>query len=59
MSAIDGMETTGTSLQATVVEYENAPDECTLFPRDVSGMDRMTTWITAKEDSFVDLEAVV
>lgn len=46
-------------LRATVVEYENAPDECTIYPRGVSGMEQMTTWMSAEEDSFVDLESVV
>ena len=46
-------------LRATVVEYEDAPDECTIFPRGVSGVERMTTWISAEEGSYVDLASVV
>jgi hypothetical protein len=45
-------------LRATVVEYEDAPDECTIFPRRVSGIERMTTWISAEESSYVDLESI-
>lgn len=44
-------------LRSTVVEYEDAPDECTIFPRGLSGVERMTTWISAKEGSYVDLES--
>ena len=46
-------------LRATIVEYEDAPDECTIFPRDASGVERMTTWISAEEGSYVDLGAVL
>ncbi|WP_246279844.1 DUF7511 domain-containing protein [Natronomonas salina] len=46
-------------LRATVVEYEDGPDECTIYPNGVSGAERMTTWISAKEGSFVDLETVI
>lgn len=46
-------------LRATIVEYDDAPDECTIYPRGVSGMERMTTWISAKEESYVDLGAVL
>ena len=44
-------------LRATVVEYEDAPNECTIYPSGVSGMERMTTWISAKEGAYVDLES--
>jgi hypothetical protein len=43
------------SFEATVVRYEDAPDECTIYPTDVSGHRRTTTWITAKEGSFCSL----
>ena len=46
-------------LRATIVEYEEAPNECTIYPKGVSGMERMTTWISAKEGSYVDLGSVV
>lgn len=45
------------SFEATVVSYEDAPDECTIYPTDVSGDRRTTTWITAKEGSFFSLPA--
>lgn len=43
---------------ATVETRDDGPDECTLFPCDVEGVDLMTTWMTAREDSFVDLESM-
>lgn len=43
---------------AAVETRENGPDECTLFPCDAEDVDLMTTWITAQEDSFVDLESM-
>lgn len=30
---------------------------CTIYPIEASGMELMTTWVTAEEGSFVDLEA--
>jgi len=54
-----GLWTATTRLRATVVEYEDAPDECTIFPPGVSQMERMTTWISAKEGSYVDLESIL
>jgi hypothetical protein len=38
-----------------VIEYDDRPDECTLFPRSVATRDeRMTVWLTARGDAFVD-----
>ncbi len=45
------------STQSTVVEYDDAPNECTIFLSGVSRTERMTTWITAKEGSYVDLQS--
>lgn len=53
----DGLEGATMKLRATIVEYEDAPDECTIYPSDTAGVERMTTWISAKEGSYVDLEA--
>ena len=44
------------SLKATVVEYENEPNECTLHPIDPPTEDRTTAWITARGGSYVDLD---
>jgi len=46
------------STRTTVVEYEEAPNECTIFVSGVPRTERMTTWITAKEGSYIDLESV-
>lgn len=46
-------------LRATIVEYEDAPNECTIYPNGVSEMERMTTWISAEEGSYVDLGSVL
>jgi hypothetical protein len=42
--------------RAVVETYDDEPDQCTIFPREIADLDRMTTWITAREDSFTALE---
>ena len=54
-SAHDTMEGVPMKLRSTVVEYDDAPNECTIYPEDVPEWDRMTTWITATEGSYVEL----
>lgn len=44
-------------LRSLVVEYENRPDRRTLFPADLSGVERMPTWLTADADVFVNPRA--
>lgn len=44
--------------EATVKRYEDAPDECTIAPRDVFGDRLTTTWISAKEGSFCSAVAM-
>lgn len=44
------------SITAKIVPARGGTAECTLYPPDVSGVELMTTWITAGEDSFVSLE---
>jgi hypothetical protein len=41
---------------AAIVAYEDAPDECTIYPEDVGSFRRQRTWVTAKADSFCDAE---
>ncbi len=43
-------------LEARLVTYADAPDELTVFPREVPEGARATTWITAQAGSFVALE---
>lgn len=42
-------------LVAEIALSKDRPAECTLFPADVTGFERTTTWITAEEGSFVGL----
>ncbi|SDM97284.1 hypothetical protein SAMN04487949_3030 [Halogranum gelatinilyticum] len=48
-------ETTLGCYAATVVHYEGAPDECTIYPTDVADAELVTTWISAQEGSYVSL----
>ncbi|MFT4889696.1 MAG: hypothetical protein ACI9YT_000607 [Halobacteriales archaeon] len=43
---------------AAIENRDDGPDECTLFPCDVDGVDLMTTWMTAHGDAFVGLESM-
>jgi hypothetical protein len=45
-------------LASTVVAYEHRPDRRTVYPPGLSGVPRMSTWLTADVDAFVDLESV-
>jgi len=44
------------SIESEIVPARDGTDECTLFPADASGIELMTTWITAGENSFVSLD---
>ncbi|WP_162991390.1 DUF7511 domain-containing protein [Halostella salina] len=48
----------GEELHAVTVANDGEPDECTLYPRGSTGLDRMSTWITAEGGAFVDLDSV-
>ncbi|WP_135821500.1 DUF7511 domain-containing protein [Halostella litorea] len=48
----------GEELHAVTVENDGRPDECTLYPRGSTGIDRMSRWITVEADAVVDLDAV-
>lgn len=41
-----------------VVEWHEDDVECTLYPRGATGVELMSSWITAGEESFVDLAAM-
>ncbi|MFB6155595.1 MAG: hypothetical protein ABEJ22_06840 [Haloferacaceae archaeon] len=45
-------------VRAKLEEREDCPDELTMYPADAEGYDLMTTWITAREGSFVSLSAM-
>lgn len=53
-----GKQQTTLELRAVVERYEDAPDECTIYPAGVDDHKRMATWISATEPSFVELDAV-
>lgn len=50
-----GDEPTDGEFRAIVERYQNAENQCTIFPADADESERTTTWITAKSPSFVDL----
>lgn len=43
-------------LAAEIVMAGNGQTECTVFPLDLTGHDRLTRWITARDGSYVCLE---
>jgi hypothetical protein len=45
-------------LVSVVVEDDDAPDRCTIYHPESSGVDRMSRWITAETDLLVDLYSV-
>jgi len=47
-----------TQLRHDVVTYSDGPDRCTIYPPDATGVVRMSTWLTADRDAFVDLATV-
>jgi hypothetical protein len=57
MSSITYTWTLTGELRATIVEYENQPDECTLHPVVPSDDTKTTAWITAESGSYVGLDA--
>ncbi|APW99549.1 hypothetical protein CHINAEXTREME_18015 [Halobiforma lacisalsi AJ5] len=45
-------------LEAVVVRYEDGPDRRTITPRECDDAERLTTWLSANADAFVELGAV-
>lgn len=46
-------------IEAEIVRHDDGPDECTLYPTTVASTDeRMTAWVSARGDGFVDLRDV-
>ncbi|EMA32805.1 DUF7511 domain-containing protein [Haloarcula japonica] len=45
-------------LSMTVVEYTGEPDRCTVSPRGLSGIAKLSTWITVDKEIVVDLDAM-
>ncbi|ELZ81810.1 hypothetical protein C453_17379 [Haloferax elongans ATCC BAA-1513] len=51
-----GMPTDNVEYEAIVAPYDDAPDECTIFPAGLSEEELLTTWISAQEGSYVSLD---
>ncbi|EMA42110.1 DUF7511 domain-containing protein [Halococcus hamelinensis] len=49
---------TRSELSAVVETAENGRRSCTIHPTDATGVDLMSQWITADDDSFVEIGAV-
>ena len=45
-------------LAATLVAYTDRPDRRTIYPPGTNSVARMSTWLTADADVFVDLGAM-
>ncbi|MFC4552678.1 MULTISPECIES: DUF7511 domain-containing protein [Halorussus] len=43
-------------LRSVVVNYEDRPDRRTVYPEGLPTVERMSTWLTADDDAFVDLD---
>lgn len=43
-------------LASTLVENPDSADRCTVFPPEATGVERMSTWLTADAAAFVDLD---
>lgn len=41
------------TLEGTVVRYDDRPDACTIHPSDPTERERTTTWITARGEDYV------
>jgi hypothetical protein len=50
--------TSGPVRVARIESYEDGPDECTIHPVDAPADALTTTWITARGDAFVRLDAM-
>jgi hypothetical protein len=44
-------------IRATIVEYDDRVDECTLHPVDPEDDKQITEWITAQQGSYTSLDA--
>jgi len=45
-------------LSMTVVRYSDSPDRCTVYPPGLSGVARMSTWISADRSLCVDVASM-
>jgi len=47
----------GIELTAQIERRRNQPDLCTIYQSNADEMRRMSQWITAKGDAFLDLDS--
>jgi hypothetical protein len=45
-------------LASTLVRYDGQPDRVTVYPPDVSSIERMSMWVTADAETCIDLAAM-
>ena len=45
------------TLRSSLVRYDDDSDRRTVYPPGLSSVARMSTWLTADDDAFVDLES--
>ncbi|ELZ12177.1 hypothetical protein C479_05198 [Halovivax asiaticus JCM 14624] len=45
------------ALEHRIVRYESSPDRCTIFPPACEPAEQLTTWLSADQSAFVDLES--
>jgi len=45
-------------LDHVVIENDDAPDECAIFPLEASETELLTAWISAQDSAFVTLESM-
>ncbi|MEF8840695.1 MAG: hypothetical protein V5A62_03595 [Haloarculaceae archaeon] len=53
---VDGPDQPAELLDSALVRNTDGPDRRTVFPRGLSSVARMSTWLTANEEAFVDVE---
>jgi len=46
------------TLESSLVRYDGKPDRRTIYPPGLSSVARMSTWLTADSDAFIDLGEV-
>ncbi|WP_049920902.1 DUF7511 domain-containing protein [Halopiger djelfimassiliensis] len=46
------------TLKSVIVKYEDQPDRRTVFPRNCPDDRKLTAWLSADDNDFVDLHAV-
>lgn len=54
----DSSTTSDPDLVSVVVEYDDKPDQWTVYDPETTGFDRMSSWITAERDAVVNLSHV-